>query len=54
MEDIIVDYVLLKITSVNLKTEHKLSKMKYTEILKKKKKLEPQEPGGQNLVILDI
>ena len=37
MEDIIVDYVLLKITSVNLKTEHKLSKMKYTEILKKKK-----------------
>ena len=45
MEDIIVDYVLLKITSVNLKTEHKLSKMKNTEILKKKKS-ESQEPGG--------
>lgn len=52
MEDIIVDYVLQKITSVNLKTEHKLSKMKYTEMFKKKS--EPQEPGGQNLVISDI
>lgn len=54
MEDII-DYVLQKIKSVNLKTEHKLSKNEvHRDLKKKKKKSEPQEPGGQNLVILDI
>ena len=54
MEDIIVDYVLQKIKSVNLKTEHKLSKHEVHRDLKKKKKSEPQESGGQNLAILDI
>ena len=39
MEDIIVDYVLQKIKSVNLKTEHKLSKNEVHRDLKKKKKI---------------
>ena len=45
MEDII-DYVLQKIKSVNLKTEHKLSKNEVHRDLKKKKKIRASGTWG--------